>query len=223
LIVISVAALAAAGGGTRTVWAGTIELGQACLQCHQKLSPSLVTDWKASKHAEKGVGCDTCHGTAHTSAADVAKAGIVGPETCAKCHEGRVKEFMAGKHALAWKCATNMPNFPHVSRVPIEGGKGAGVATNSGPRMKRNWPPLRRPGRVPRLVPATLVTRATLFRRLKPSNRRRAAPATRATIIRSGSSPSDRRQEADVGLAFQGRNGRRCSPDFQFRYARNLS
>jgi hydroxylamine dehydrogenase len=125
MMVIAGVVLAAAGG-SQSVWAATTKPGQTCVTCHQMTTPGMVTDWKLSKHAKKGVGCETCHGTAHTSAADAAKAGLAGPEVCGQCHESRVKEFKAGKHALAWKAATNMPNFPHISRVQMEGGKGCG-------------------------------------------------------------------------------------------------
>jgi len=35
----------------------------ACIQCHQKLSPGQVADWKASKHRQEDVSCADCHGT----------------------------------------------------------------------------------------------------------------------------------------------------------------
>jgi hypothetical protein len=111
---------------TQSLCATPTKAGKACIACHGETTPGLVADWRLSKHAEKGVGCETCHGTGHTSAADVAKAGVAGPQVCNQCHEHRVNQFKAGKHALAWACAANMPNFPHVSRVMIEGGKGCG-------------------------------------------------------------------------------------------------
>lgn len=100
--------------------------GQACITCHQTSSPGIVTDWRASRHAENSVGCIDCHGTRHLSAEDADKAGVAGPETCHACHENQVIRFKAGKHALAWQAAKNAPNFPHISRTMMEGGKGCG-------------------------------------------------------------------------------------------------
>jgi len=99
---------------------------QTCVDCHAKSSPGIVSDWKASKHAQKEVGCEACHGTNHSSAEDADKAGVAGTETCNQCHEGQVKQFNAGKHALAWKAAVSLPNFPHLARVHMEGAKGCG-------------------------------------------------------------------------------------------------
>ena len=45
------------------------------------MSPSIVTDWKLSKHSQAGVDCSTCHGDQHTTDADGAKALIPTPET----------------------------------------------------------------------------------------------------------------------------------------------
>lgn len=125
LMMIAVAAYAATKSA-QSAPSTPAKPGQTCVECHAGLSPGLVSDWKASKHAEKGVGCETCHGADHNSAADADKAGVAGTETCNQCHENQVKQFNGGKHALAWKCAVNMPNFPHLSRVFMEGGKGCG-------------------------------------------------------------------------------------------------
>jgi hypothetical protein len=43
----------------------------------------------------------------------VAKAQLPTPETCAKCHEKRVKEYREGKHALAWAAMKAMPMITH--------------------------------------------------------------------------------------------------------------
>ena len=42
-----------------------VALGQDCLMCHKNLTPGAVADWEASKHAEKGVTCNVCHGEQH--------------------------------------------------------------------------------------------------------------------------------------------------------------
>ena len=45
-----------------------------CVECHSKVTPSIVSDWKLSKHSGAEVGCTTCHGDQHTSASDASKA-----------------------------------------------------------------------------------------------------------------------------------------------------
>src|SRR5438270_13341642 len=73
-----------------------------CLECHSKVTPNIVSDWKLSKHNGVDVSCVTCHGDKHTSASDVSKVNIPTPETCAQCHETQVTQFKKGKHAMAW-------------------------------------------------------------------------------------------------------------------------
>lgn len=51
-----------------------------CVECHSKVTPNIVSDWKLSKHSGAEIGCVTCHGDQHTSASDVAKeSGPSGP------------------------------------------------------------------------------------------------------------------------------------------------
>ena len=40
-----------------------------CVECHTKQTPSVVSHWKKSTHAVKGVSCLECH-TAHEKDAD---------------------------------------------------------------------------------------------------------------------------------------------------------
>jgi len=44
-----------------------------CVACHANISPNVVNDWKLSKHAGLGIGCEACHGTDHTNANDAGK------------------------------------------------------------------------------------------------------------------------------------------------------
>jgi len=99
---------------------------ETCLSCHEKANPQVVADWKLSKHAQNDVDCVTCHGDAHTSAGDAAKAGLPTPETCATCHEDRVAQFKKGKHALAWVSMNAMPTI-HAQPIALTAGmKGCG-------------------------------------------------------------------------------------------------
>jgi hypothetical protein len=98
----------------------------ACIDCHGKMNPSLVADWRLSRHAAVDVDCVTCHGDAHRTRDDFAKVKTPTPETCAQCHEDQVAQFKKGKHALAWAAAKAMPTF-HYQPVAIrEGLKGCG-------------------------------------------------------------------------------------------------
>jgi hypothetical protein len=100
--------------------------GQACEECHQKITPGIVNDWKLSKHYENKIGCAQCHGDQHKSAKDVEKAKIPTPDTCATCHEARVKQFKSGKHAAAWVAMKAMPTIHWQPMALTEGMKGCG-------------------------------------------------------------------------------------------------
>jgi hydroxylamine dehydrogenase len=97
-----------------------------CIECHAKATPGIVSDWRLSRHAEESVGCDSCHGTAHGSAADAAKALLPGPDTCARCHAKQAKQYQGSKHALAWAAMMAMPTFHYQPAVLTDGLKGCG-------------------------------------------------------------------------------------------------
>ena len=100
--------------------------GDTCVGCHSKQTPNIVADWKASHHSEAGVSCDTCHGNAHTTAADADKAKIPTPETCAQCHAEQVAQFKKGKHSMAWAAMEAMPTIHYQPMAQTEGMKGCG-------------------------------------------------------------------------------------------------
>lgn len=85
------------------------ETSKACVMCHTSRMPGLVDQWKASLHAEKGIGCADCHGTAHNSPNNVAKAQMPSAGTCGGCHDQQFKQFSAGKHALAEDAMNAIP------------------------------------------------------------------------------------------------------------------
>ena len=62
-----------------------------CIECHSKITPNIVSDWKLSKHSQVDVTCIACHGDQHTSASDVVKVKIPTPDTCATCHQTQVR------------------------------------------------------------------------------------------------------------------------------------
>ena len=90
------------------------------------VTPNVVSDWKQSNHHEVGIECDTCHGSAHMTAADAAKATIPTPDTCGQCHETQVAQFKKGKHAMAWAAMEAMPTIHWQPMAMTEGMKGCG-------------------------------------------------------------------------------------------------
>ncbi len=99
---------------------------ESCEECHGSETPGVVSDWRLSRHGENGVGCAVCHGEGHTSADDVGYAGIPTPETCSACHEERVEQFSAGKHAYAWAAMKAMPTAHWQPAALMEGMRGCG-------------------------------------------------------------------------------------------------
>jgi hypothetical protein len=104
----------------------TAAVESKCVDCHSKVTPSIVSDWQQSKHHEMGIACDTCHGSDHMTAADAAKAKIPTPDTCGQCHEDRVAQFKKGKHAMAWAAMEAMPTIHWQPMAMTEGMKGCG-------------------------------------------------------------------------------------------------
>jgi hydroxylamine dehydrogenase len=100
--------------------------GRACLDCHEKASPQIVADWRASRHSKVDVDCATCHGSEHKAKDDFAKARLPTPDTCAECHDAQVAQFKKGKHALAWAAVKAMPTFHYQPIAIREGLKGCG-------------------------------------------------------------------------------------------------
>ena len=108
-----------------TVFVSTVS-AQVCVECHKKVTPNIVSDWQLSKHSKNKIDCSECHGNQHKSAQDVAKAKIPTPDTCANCHEPKVKQFKAGKHAAAWAAMKAMPTAHWQPMALMEGMKGCG-------------------------------------------------------------------------------------------------
>ncbi|MBK8315730.1 MAG: hypothetical protein IPL01_17665 [Acidobacteria bacterium] len=89
----------------------------SCVSCHSQLAePVRVSnkylEWQFSKHREKGVSCDKCHG-GNSTAADKQKAhtgvqkasvresrlyAFNQPETCNTCHKSIVNSFVQSDH-----------------------------------------------------------------------------------------------------------------------------
>jgi hypothetical protein len=129
------------------LFAGTLlTSAQNCIDCHTKVTPNVVKDWKMSKHFENDVDCSVCHGEAHTTMTDYKKAEMPTPETCSTCHEEQVDQFMAGKHSKAWAAIMAMPTI-HMQPWPlIEGEKGCGSCHKIGAKTEAEIESLKHQG-----------------------------------------------------------------------------
>jgi hydroxylamine dehydrogenase len=123
LFVCSYAAIAASAAASPQT---DLKGGQQCIECHSKVTPNVVSDWKQSRHSEMNIACDSCHGSDHMTAADASKAKIPTPETCAQCHETQVAQFKKGKHSMAWASMEAMPTIHWQPMAMTEGMKGCG-------------------------------------------------------------------------------------------------
>ena len=98
----------------------------ACVECHQAVTPGVVGDWRLSSHSREGVSCSTCHGDGHTSAEDVDQVSLPVPELCGACHPGQLEQFSRGKHSLAWASLKAMPTTHALPMSLVDGMKGCG-------------------------------------------------------------------------------------------------
>jgi len=119
---------------------------ETCLECHKKTTPNIVSDFELSKMSQSGMTCSSCHGENHASAADVAKAQIPTPETCAPCHPEKVNQFKKGKHAVAWAAMKAMPTAHAQPVAMTEGMKGCGGCHKIGLKTDEEMKDLRKTG-----------------------------------------------------------------------------
>ncbi len=103
-----------------------------CIECHSKISPGQVKDWRVSKHAENDVTCSTCHGTKHQTAKDWKKATLPDEHVCRQCHEEQFESFARGKHNFGWTSLNAIPATHLAPDELIEGGRGCGGCHNMG-------------------------------------------------------------------------------------------
>jgi len=117
-----------------------------CVECHNKVTPKVVSDWQLSKHSSNEVDCSVCHGEGHTSAADVARVEIPTPETCSLCHDTQVNQFKSGKHAAAWAAMNAMPTIHWQPMALTEGMKGCGGCHKIGLKTETQIQQLKKDG-----------------------------------------------------------------------------
>ena len=118
----------------------------SCIECHSKVTPNIISDWKLSKHSQVEITCIICHGDQHQSAADVSKVKIPTPETCAQCHKTQVDQYMKGKHSKGWAAMMAMPTIHWQPMALIEGQKGCGGCHKIGVKPAEEIAKLRQHG-----------------------------------------------------------------------------
>jgi ssDNA-binding Zn-finger/Zn-ribbon topoisomerase 1 len=102
------------------------DVGAKCVECHPIVTPNVVNDWKLSEHSGRGIGCDSCHGSRHLTAADAAKAKLPTAETCEQCHADRLEQVKRCKHAPAWAAMEAMATIHYQPLAMTEAIKGCG-------------------------------------------------------------------------------------------------
>ncbi len=121
---------------------------ETCIECHTKITPNIVSDWKLSKHSTNEVDCSVCHGSDHQSAADVGKVQLPTAQTCGTCHAERVAQFAKGKHAASWDAMNAMPTTHAAPVALINGMKGCGGCHKIGLKSEAAIKQLRADGSV---------------------------------------------------------------------------
>jgi len=130
-------AVLAAGAFALLATSTSVALADNCIDCHTKVSPGMVKDFQASKHAESGdVTCTTCHGDAHSTAEDYKKATLPTEAVCMECHEEQYNSFAMGKHNFGWTTLNAIPGTHLAPDELIEGGRGCGGCHNMGIRTE---------------------------------------------------------------------------------------
>jgi hypothetical protein len=162
--------------------AGTDE----CVACHQSVTPSIVSDWKLSKHSQGNVSCDACHGSDHRTKDDVAKVKLPTPDTCGQCHAQREEQFKRSKHAFAWAAMKAMPTFHYQPMALMEGQKGCGGCHKIGLKSEAEMRDLKKAGGGFGVARATPATRGISSPPRRPASPRPVRPATWASTIPSG-------------------------------------
>ena len=120
--------------------------GESCIECHTKISPGQVQDWRVSKHAENDVTCSTCHGDRHSSAEDYKLARLPDETVCGECHETQFEQFARGKHNFGWTAMNAIPATHFAPDELIEGGRGCGGCHNMGIKTEAQKKELRDKG-----------------------------------------------------------------------------
>ena len=96
--------------------------GKLCVQCHEGITPGIVADWRASRHArgDNPVYCSNCHGSDHQ------QLHMPTPLVCANCHEKQHDAFLDEarygfpSHVLAMERAVDAPHFADKPKAEVQ-------------------------------------------------------------------------------------------------------
>ncbi len=96
---------------------------QGCLQCHEGMTPGIVADWRASRHAaprdRPPVGCPDCHGADHQ------RLHMPTPSVCGGCHAEQHEQLRDERrygfpsHALAMDRAVDARHFADKPKAEV--------------------------------------------------------------------------------------------------------
>lgn len=124
----------------------TPERKTSCVQCHEKIMPGQVADWRSSRHFEEDITCSDCHGENHKSEKDANLVTLPDEHVCAECHEEQFNQFVKGKHNFGWS-SLNAMAVTHVEPDELmEGGGGCGGCHNMGIKTDAQKKELREKG-----------------------------------------------------------------------------
>jgi hydroxylamine dehydrogenase len=94
-----------------------------CLLCHEGMTPGIVADWRASRHAAPGsrapVGCPDCHGADHQ------RLRLPTPGVCGECHGKQHRELREERrygfpsHALAMERVVDARHFADKPKAEV--------------------------------------------------------------------------------------------------------
>jgi hydroxylamine dehydrogenase len=126
--------------------ARAVDSKDACVSCHARLQPGIVSDWELSRHARAQVGCAACHGRAHRSADDVAEAEHPTIDTCQRCHQLQATQFRSSKHARAWVAVKALPTFHNLSQGKPDDPSGCAACHRIGLKTPAEAAALRKAG-----------------------------------------------------------------------------
>lgn len=107
------------------------ETTRKCIDCHEQkhAGVGMHEQWARSRHAEKGIGCMSCH-QAMKGEKDAwdhegyLVANVPSPNDCAPCHKQQVDEFVKSHHAKAAQFIGSLDNM--LGEV-VEGGPAANL------------------------------------------------------------------------------------------------
>ncbi len=95
-----------------------------CVACHEGITPGIVADWRASRHAQPAardpVACPDCHGADHQ------RLRMPTPAVCGRCHAKQEGEFRDEarygfpSHVLAIERAVDAKHFADKPKAEVQ-------------------------------------------------------------------------------------------------------